>query len=78
MKQLTRILAGLALLLLPQKEALAVSSAGSSSGSVLIGLFVGFCVLLIVLQMLPTLMLLVGAVKSLKVKNSDQKLGQGV
>jgi uncharacterized membrane protein len=44
----------------------------------LVGLFVGFCALIVVVQLVPTLMLLVGAVRGFFRKSPDQKLGQGV
>lgn len=78
MNRLKGIMLGLALLLSAQKEVLAATSAGSYSGGVLIGVFTGFCVLLVVLQMVPTLMMLIGALKGACGKNSGRKLGQGV
>ena len=78
MNRLKGIMLGLAFVLSAQKEALAATSAGSYSGGVLVGVFTGFCALLVVLQMVPTLMMLVGALKGFCSKNSGRKLGQSV
>ena len=78
MKTTQGIMLGLVLLFAARKEALAASAAGSYSSGVLIGLFSAFCVVLVVLQMVPTLMMLVGAVKGFWSRNSGRKVGQGV
>jgi hypothetical protein len=78
MKRQKTIMAGIAMILLAQEQVFALDVAKPYSSGVLDGLFVGFCILLIAVQLVPTLMLLVGAARSLLGKNAGQKLGQGV
>lgn len=78
MTRLKTTLTGLAIIAWPRNQVWAADSAGFPSGSGLTGLFIGFCVLLVVLQMVPTLMLIVGAVKGLFGKNGGRKLGQNI
>lgn len=78
MTRLKVIVAGLAMVLMAQSPALAMDTARTYSSGLLVGLFVGFCALIVVVQLVPTLMLLVGAVRGFFRKSPDQKLGQGV
>ena len=46
-----------------QKEVWAADAAGSYGGDALVGIFIGFCVLVVSVQLIPTMLLLIGAVK---------------
>jgi hypothetical protein len=72
------IVAVAAMGVMAQDKAFALETAKAYSNSLLGGLFIGFCVLLIAVQLVPTFMLLVGAAKSLFGKNTGQKMGQGI
>jgi hypothetical protein len=79
MKRLKTIPAGLAMALLAQSPALAMDRANSASSGMLTGLFVGFCALLIMMQLMPTVLLLMGSVNRFFRKNPDDKeLKQGI
>ena len=79
MKRLKTMPAGLAMALLAQSPALAMDRGHSPSSGMLAGLFVGFCALLIIMQLMPTVLLLMGSVNSFFRKNPDYKeFKQGV
>jgi len=59
-------------------EALAANAAGSYAVDALGGIFMGFCVLLVTVQLTPTLLLLVGTVKSFVKKGPVAVLNRGV
>ena len=59
-------------------EALAADAAGSYTVDALGGIFMGFCVLLVTVQLVPTLLLLVGTVKSFVKKGPVPVLDRGV
>lgn len=71
MKTLKRKGMGLLMLLLA-KPALAVDTTTTYSSGILVGVFLAFCALVVVVQLLPTIMLLVGFVKGL-IKGTDKK-----
>jgi hypothetical protein len=55
---------GLAILILAS-PALAVDTTTTYSSGILVGVFLAFCALVVVVQLLPTIMLLVGFIKGL-------------
>ena len=62
---------GMAILMLAS-PALAVDTTTTYSSGILVGIFLAFCALVVVVQLLPTIMLLVGFIKGL-VKGTDKK-----
>ena len=62
---------GMAILMLAS-PALAVDTTTTYSSGILVGVFLAFCALVVVVQLLPTIMLLVGFIKGL-VKGTDKQ-----
>lgn len=62
---------GMAILTLAS-PALAVDTTTTYSSGILVGVFLAFCALVVVVQLLPTIMLLVGFIKGL-VKGTDKQ-----
>jgi hypothetical protein len=60
------------LMLMLASPALAVDTTTTYSSGILVGVFLGFCALIVVVQLLPTIMLLVGFIKGL-IKGTDKK-----
>jgi hypothetical protein len=60
------------LMLMLASPALAVDTTTTYSSGILVGVFLGFCALVVVVQLLPTIMLLVGFIKGL-IKGTDKK-----
>ncbi len=60
------------LMLMLASPALAVDTTTTYSSGILVGIFLGFCALVVVVQLMPTIMLLVGFVKGL-IKGTDKK-----
>lgn len=75
MKSLQRILTGIALMLASAGPALAVDTTKTYSSGLLVGLFIGFCALIVVFQLMPTIIMLVGFIKGL-VKSSDKQVSR--
>lgn len=71
MKTLKSTGTGLLMLLLAS-PALAVDTTTTYSSGILVGIFLGFCALVVVVQLMPTIMLLVGFIKGL-IKGTDKK-----
>ncbi|HKJ28625.1 MAG: hypothetical protein OET55_06540 [Desulfuromonadales bacterium] len=63
---------GLAILMLAS-PALAVDTTTTYSSGILVGVFLAFCALVVVVQLLPTIMLLVGFIKGL-VKGTNKQV----
>lgn len=63
---------GMAILLLAS-QALAVDTTTTYSSGILVGVFLAFCALVVVVQLLPTIMLLVGFIKGL-VKGTNKQV----
>ena len=63
---------GMAILLLAS-QALAVDTTTTYSSGILVGIFLAFCALVVVVQLLPTIMLLVGFIKGL-VKGTNKQV----
>lgn len=65
------------LMLLLASPALAVDTSKTYSSGILVGVFLAFCALIVLVQLMPTIMLLVGFIKGL-IKGTDKKtLRQG-
>ena len=67
----TLLVAVMAILTLAS-PALAVDTTTTYSSGILVGVFLAFCALVVVVQLLPTIMLLVGFIKGL-VKGTDKQ-----
>jgi len=63
---------GMAILMLAS-PALAVDTTTTYSSGILVGVFLAFCALVVVVQLLPTIMLLVGFIKGL-VKGTNKQV----
>ncbi len=72
MKKLRNLLMGMAGTMMMASPAFAVDTTKTYSSGVLVGIFLGFCALIVVVQLMPTIMLLVGFVKGL-VKDHSKK-----
>lgn len=60
------------LMLLLASPALAVDTSKTYSSGILVGVFLAFCALIVLVQLMPTIMLLVGFIKGL-IKGTDKK-----
>ncbi len=60
------------LMLLLASPVLAVDTTTTYSSGILVGVFLAFCALVVVVQLMPTIMLLVGFIKGL-IKGTDKK-----
>jgi prepilin signal peptidase PulO-like enzyme (type II secretory pathway) len=65
MKKLSSTLMGMAMLMTMVTPAFAVDTTKTYSSGLLVGIFLAFCALIVVVQLMPTIMLLVGFVKGL-------------
>ena len=72
MKKLRNLLMGMAGTMMMASPAFAVDTTKTYSSGVLVGIFLGFCALIVVVQLVPTIMLLVGFVKGL-IKDHSKK-----
>lgn len=71
MKQLTS--SGMAILMVMlASPAFAVDTTKTYSSGILVGAFLAFCALVVVVQLMPTIMLLVGFIKGL-IKGTDKQ-----
>ena len=57
--------------------ALAVDTTKTYSSGILVGLFLAFCALIVVVQLMPTIMLLVGFIKGLVKGSAKQAKNRG-
>ena len=82
MKHLKTCLIGLSLTLLAGSPALAATHIDTSrtySSGILIGLFLGFCALIVVVQLVPSLIMLYGFIKGVFSKEAKpRRQGVGV
>lgn len=74
MKRIRNSLMGISMLTLMANPAFAVDTTQTYSSGILVGLFLAFCALVVVMQLVPTIMLLVGFVKGLS-KGSKEQAG---
>ncbi len=72
MKSYRRLLTGVAAVLLTADPVLAVDTTKTYSSGLLVGLFLAFCALIVVVQLMPTIMLLVGFIKGL-IKGTEKR-----
>ena len=72
MKKLRSTLMGMAMLMTMVSPAFAVDTTKTYTSGVLVGIFLAFCALIVVVQLVPTIMLLVGFVKGLLKDHSKQ------
>jgi prepilin signal peptidase PulO-like enzyme (type II secretory pathway) len=63
------------LMLMLASPAFAVDTSKTYSSGILVGVFLAFCALVVVVQLMPTIMLLVGFVKGL-IKGTDKQVGR--
>ena len=72
MKKLRSTLMGMAMLMTMVTPAFAVDTTKTYSSGILVGIFLGFCALIVVVQLVPTIMLLVGFFKGM-IKDHSKK-----
>jgi hypothetical protein len=72
MKKLRHLLMAIAVSMMMVNPAFAVDTTKTYSSGLLVGIFLAFCALIVVVQLMPTIMLLVGFVKGL-IKDHSKK-----
>ena len=72
MKKYKSILLGVSMLMLMANPAFAVDTSKTYNSGILTGVFLAFCALVVVVQLMPTIMLLISFVKSL-IKGTDKQ-----
>jgi prepilin signal peptidase PulO-like enzyme (type II secretory pathway) len=72
MKAYRSLLMGISMLMLMASPALAVDTTKTYSSGILVGIFLAFCALVVVVQLMPTIILLVGFIKGL-IKGTDKQ-----
>ena len=77
MKKLKSLGMGMLMLMVMAGPAFAVDTTKTYSSGILVGLFLAFCGLIVVVQLMPTIMLLVGFVKGLLKDHAKQKSHHG-
>jgi len=77
MKKLRSLGMGMLMLLIMAGPAFAVDTTKTYSSGILVGLFLAFCGLIVVVQLMPSIMLLVGFVKGLLKDHAKQKNHHG-
>jgi hypothetical protein len=75
MKKLRNSLMGTSMLQLVANPAFAVDTTQIYSSGILVGLFLAFCALVVVMQLMPTIVLLIGFVKGL-IKGKDKQVAR--
>ena len=75
MKTLRTVLFGTPMMLLLANTAFAVDTTKTYNSGLLVGLFLAFCALVVVMQLIPTIVLLVGFVRGL-IKGEDKQLAR--
>ena len=65
MKKLRNVVFGVPMMMLMANPAFAVDTSKTYSSGLLVGLFLAFCALVVVVQLMPTIMMLIGFVKGL-------------
>ncbi len=78
MKNLQKIIIGLVVVLATAAPALAVDTTKTYSSGILVGLFIGFCALIVMFQLMPTIMMLIGFVKGLFKSSAKESRRQGI
>ena len=72
MKKFRSLFLGMSMLLLMAEPVLAVDTTKTYSSGILVGAFLAFCAFIVVVQLIPTILLLVGFVKEL-IKGTSAK-----
>jgi hypothetical protein len=72
MKRYRSLFLGVPMLMLMADPVLAVDTSKTYSSGLLVGAFLAFCALVVVVQLMPTVMLLIGFVKGM-VNGSDRQ-----
>ena len=75
MKKLRNLGMGMLMLMAMAGPAFAVDTSKTYSSGILVGAFLAFCGLIVVVQLMPTIILVVGFVKGL-LKGTDKKLAR--
>ena len=73
MKNLRNSVLGTSMMLLIANPAFTVNTAQTYNSGILVGLFLGFCALVVVAQLVPTIILVIGFVKGL-IKGTDKQV----
>jgi len=77
MKIYRNLVLGISMLMLMADPALAVDTSQTYSSGILVGAFLAFCALIVVMQLVPTAILLIGFVKALLKGTDKQASHQG-
>ena len=77
MKKFRSLFLGISMLALMADPVLAVDTTKTYSSGLLVGAFLAFCALIIVAQLMPTLIILVGFIKGLITGTDKQKVRLG-
>ena len=72
MKKLRSVLMGVSMMMCAADPAFAVETTKTYSSGILVGLFLAFCALIVVVQLVPAIMLLIGFVRE-KITGSDKQ-----
>lgn len=75
MKKLSNLGLGMLMLMVMAGPAFAVDTTKTYSSGILVGAFLAFCGLVVVVQLMPTIILLVGFVKGL-IKGTDKEVSR--
>ena len=75
MEKFRNSLVGTSMFLFIANPAFAVDTAKTYNSGLLVGLFLAFCALVVVMQLMPTIVLLIGFVKGV-IKGSDKQLAR--
>jgi len=75
MKKLRSLGVAMLMLVVMAGPALAVDTSKTYSSGILVGAFLAFCGLVVVVQLMPTIMLLIGFVKGL-IKDTDKQVSR--
>lgn len=75
MKKVINSLVGTLMFLFIANPAFAVDTAKTYNSGILVGLFLAFCALVVVMQLMPTIILLIGFVKGV-IKGNDKQLAR--
>lgn len=77
MKSCRSLLMGMTMMLAAGPAMAAVDTSKTYSSGLLVGIFLGFCALIVVVQLMPTLIMLFGFVKGLLKGSAKQASRQG-
>ena len=72
MKKLRNAIMGTSMMLLIANPAFAINTAQTYTSGILVGMFLAFCALIVVAQLVPTIILLIGFVKGMSKETAKQ------